>query len=247
MENGGGIVLLARWTSDWDCNVETQWWYCIKDTPFDISKLKSKRRYEINKGKRNFATKRIHPVDYSSELLKITELAFEGWPEKYRPKLDKQKFLRDIENWNDAIVIGVFSIDDNKMSGYAKLYDHDTYCFFTEMRTDPACEHLAINAALINGILEYFDDKLKNGYVIIDGERSIRHESAFQNYLEKYFEFRKAYCRLNIRYRIGFGMVVKVLYPFRKYLNIDTKLGNNISGIMKMEEIKRSCEGNNYE
>ncbi len=23
----------ARWTSDFDCNHETNWWYCIKDTP----------------------------------------------------------------------------------------------------------------------------------------------------------------------------------------------------------------------
>ncbi len=42
----------ARWTTDFDCGYETEWWYCIKDTPFDISKLNSKKRYEINKGKK---------------------------------------------------------------------------------------------------------------------------------------------------------------------------------------------------
>lgn len=43
-------VLLAKWESEWDCGDKTDWWYCIKDTPFEIERLKSKRRYEINKG-----------------------------------------------------------------------------------------------------------------------------------------------------------------------------------------------------
>jgi hypothetical protein len=33
-----GMPLLARWTSDFDCGYETEWWYCIKDSPFDIRK-----------------------------------------------------------------------------------------------------------------------------------------------------------------------------------------------------------------
>ena len=49
-----GYPILARWTSDFDCNEKTNWWYVIKDTPFDISKIKAKRRYEINKGMKFF-------------------------------------------------------------------------------------------------------------------------------------------------------------------------------------------------
>lgn len=36
-------ALLARWITNWDCKEETNWWYVIKDEPFDISSLKSKR------------------------------------------------------------------------------------------------------------------------------------------------------------------------------------------------------------
>lgn len=50
----GGIPLFARWTSDWPCGKETQWWYCLKDTPFDIEKIKSNYRYKIRKGERYF-------------------------------------------------------------------------------------------------------------------------------------------------------------------------------------------------
>lgn len=45
-----GKPYLARWTSSFDCGHETNWWYVIKDTPFDINELKKKRRYEIRKG-----------------------------------------------------------------------------------------------------------------------------------------------------------------------------------------------------
>ena len=45
--SGGGVPLLARWTEDFDCGYETEWWYVIKDTPLDLSKLKKKRRYDI--------------------------------------------------------------------------------------------------------------------------------------------------------------------------------------------------------
>lgn len=46
-----GAHLLARWTTDWDCGHKTQFWYVIKDDMYDISVLKRKRRYKINKEK----------------------------------------------------------------------------------------------------------------------------------------------------------------------------------------------------
>ena len=33
-------ALFARWTSEFDCGYETNWWYVIKDEPFDITTLK---------------------------------------------------------------------------------------------------------------------------------------------------------------------------------------------------------------
>ena len=50
-------AMLARWTTNFDCGYETEWWYCIKDTPFEPEKLSSKRRYEITKAERNFEVK----------------------------------------------------------------------------------------------------------------------------------------------------------------------------------------------
>lgn len=46
---------------------------------------------------------------------------------------------------------------------------------------------------MVARILEDNNDRLNKGFYINDGARSIRHETAFQDYLEKYFGFRKAY------------------------------------------------------
>ena len=61
----------ARWTTDYDCGYEIGLWYVVRDTPFDITKLKLKRRYEITKGKKNFEVRRIDDLKYVEGLFNI--------------------------------------------------------------------------------------------------------------------------------------------------------------------------------
>lgn len=75
----GGQPLLARWTEDYDCQQKTEWWYVIKDTMFDINELKAKRRYEINKGKKNFEVRRIDHSIYVDDLFKVQIAAYQSW------------------------------------------------------------------------------------------------------------------------------------------------------------------------
>lgn len=237
----GGKPLLARWTTNFDCGFETGWWYCIKDTPFDASKLNSKKRYEINKGKKNFDVKVIDPIKYVDEIYEVTIAAYESWPEKYRPSLDEGSFKASIEKWEDKRILGAFTKNDGLFAGYAYLTEHDNYIEFNMLRVIPKYERLAINAAIVNGILELYNDKICHNFYILDGARSISHETAFQDYLEKYFEFRKAYCRLNIKYNSGVGLVVKILYFFRNVLRkLDSvSMIHSVNSILKMEEIVR--------
>lgn len=69
------------------------------------------------------------------------------------------------------------------------------------------------------------------------------HEIHFQDWLEKYFQFRKAYCVLHIEYRKPIGIVIKILYPFRELLKKkNSGLLKKINAILLMEEWKRECE-----
>lgn len=256
---GGGTPLLARWTTDFDCGYETNWWYVIKDEPFDISTLKSKRRYEVKKGIKNFDVRHINPVDYKDELYKVQVAAFSAYPEKYRPaNLTVEKLGESIDKWiqNGSDVFGTFRINENEdqvtgvqqdenvlsiLVGYSVLTKKNKVIYFDIEKTNPAFERDGVNAATVYGILEYYEDDLRNGYYISDGERPINHETHFQDYLEKYFGFRKAYCKLNVAYQKNIKRIVNVLYSFRRVL---IKFDKNpsihkINGVLKMEEIVR--------
>lgn len=240
-----GTPYLARWTTDFDCGYETEWWYCIKDTPFDIFALPSKKRYEINKGLKNFDVKVIAPSEYKDDLYEITVDAYSSWSNKYRPSVDEDKFKTSIDVWKDPIVVlGAFLKETGVLSGYAYLTEEYGYVNFNVMRTKPNCEKRGINAALVAGVCEYYSERLSdgNGFYICDGSRNILHKTSFQNYLEKYFGFRKAYCRLNLLYRKPFGTIVSLLMPFRKcLLKLDGfTVVSKINGILRMEEIGRS-------
>ena len=239
--NSGGKALLARWTSDFDCEDETEWWYVIKDTPFDISALKSKRRYEIKKGIGNFDVRIIDPMCYPEELYSITVAAFSSWPSKYRPSVEHDSFVRALEQWSDALVYGAFSKSDDKMCGYAFLKKENKCFDFQVLRVIPSYENQAINAAIVAAILEDQRAFIENGGYICDGARSIRHETAFQDYLEKYFGFRKAYCKLHVEYRKSFGWIIKIAYPFRKIVQKLRVMGpfSQLSAILTMEELIR--------
>lgn len=251
IENGniwnidGKTPLLVRWTTDFDCGYETNWWYVIKDTPFDISKLKAKRRYEINKGIKNFEIKEIEPTNYANELCDVQIAAYSAYPKKYRQSVDRVKFIESVQKWDCFICIGAFARESEKLCGYVLLSkESESYVDFKVMRTNPECEREGVNAALVEGILKYFNSFLANGGYICDGARSINHETAFQDYLEKYFGFRKAYCKLHIAYKPRLKRVVHLLYPIRKFLLKMDGIGalHSINAVLKMEEICRNEE-----
>lgn len=242
MDNKPQIV---RWTTNFDCGYETQWWYCIKDNPLDVDALSSKKRYEINKGKKNFEVKKIDPAHYWEEMYDVTIKAFANRPDKIGITPDKMKFKEHVERWQyPIVVIAAFSREDGRMSGFSFLIENDTFVDFSMLRVTPNYEKLAVNAAIVGGICDYYKDRLSagDGFYISDGARNILHQTAFQDYLEKYFSFKKAYCHLHIKYRKDIELIVKILMPLRKILYKLEKnsLARKIAGILKMEEISRS-------
>lgn len=240
-KNWGEYILFARWCTDFDCSIVTDWWYVIKDEPFDISLIKAKRRYEINKGRKNFDVKEILPTSYRESIYEVTIEAYSSWPEKYRPVVNKKMFMKNIDAWDKSVVIGGFDRKTGELCGYAVLNETERHVEFNVLRVRPEHEKNAINAAMVDGIIEKYNARLGKNYYINDGSRAIRHETAFQDYLEKYFGFRKAYCKLKIKYRFPFGVMIKMIYPFRSLISDKSKMGSVFSSLLRMEEISRSC------
>lgn len=238
----GGKPLLVRYTSDYDCADATEFWYVVKDTPLDLSALKAKRRYEINKGLKNFDVLPIDPTLYGEALYEVQQAAFSAYPAKYRPRLDRDAFLTGLGGWTDCTVYGAFSREDGRLAGYSILQnERDGYADFSVQKTDPAYESKGLNAALVAGMLEDKRELLLSGGYICDGARSISHETAFQDYLEKYFGFRKAYCGLELVYRPPVRLCVALLFPFRSLLRRLDSVGaiHRINGVLTMEAIRR--------
>jgi hypothetical protein len=104
---GGGRPLFARWTSHFDCGYETEWWWCILDKPFDISALKSKYRYDINKGLRNFEIKALDTEIYAEQMYNVNIEAFKAYSINVTIQ-NKDEYLNSIKENNDIIVIGAF-------------------------------------------------------------------------------------------------------------------------------------------
>ena len=113
---------------------------CDKDTPFDINELKSKRRYEINKGKKNFTVKRINPTDYQNEMVEVTKSAYSSWPEKYRPIVDENQFKQGLSSWKNNIVYGGFDNEDNRLCAYSYLIEYSGHLEFSVLRACPESE-----------------------------------------------------------------------------------------------------------
>lgn len=240
--NLDGAPLLARWVTDFDKLDSGEWWYVIKDTPFDISKLKAKRRYEINRGMKNFDVRVIDPREYKERIYEIQVAAFAEYPEKYRPTVEKESFIESIDEWGEFTAHGAFLKETGELMGYTLIYaENERYIDFRVLKAMPDAEKLSVNAALCAGIMEHLGEFFEMGGILCDGARSVSHETHFQDYLEKNFGFRKAYCKLCVAYSPKMKPIVKVLYPFRRLL---LKLDGNskihsINGVLKMESIVR--------
>lgn len=183
----------------------------------------------------------IDPVEHVEDIIRIQRLAWANYPVAFRPESNPEGLRKGIDKWRNYCTFGAFSVELNQLSGYALISEHENWANFAVLKVIPECEKLAINAAIVAAICEHYNDRLGDSFYISDGERNIVHITAFQDYLAKYFNFRKAYCKLNLKYKKPIGLCVKVLMPFRLLIKkLDTKpLFSKASAILLMESISQ--------
>ena len=240
--------LLARWTENYDCGHETAFWYCILDKPFDIKQVKGNIRYKINKGNRLFEIKQIEPLNYTEELFHVSVAAYEAYPPKYRPAVNYDVFCKQIENYsasiknNKTLFYGAFFQETQELCGYHIVNVEKEYMECNTLKVMPSYEKYQINAALVYKWVIDATAFIENGGYLHNGTKSINHETAFQEYLEHYFGFRKAYCDLKVVYKPNIKILIKFLFCFRKILGkIDSiRVVHSINSVLKMEEITRN-------
>ena len=241
-------AFLARWTSDFDCGHPTQWWYCICDDFTPLNELSTKQRYRIKKGLEQCNIQRI-----TNETLTLSEKdiaqvlidSFMDYPAKYRPDLSIDKWIAEVRSKLDNPEIDVWLASDQRngeLIGYGYCTKNGSIVYLNQIKVPTKYLAKEVNAAFAYSLCEYYLQQL-DFQMIIDGERNIKHETKYQDFLVRVINFRYAYCKLNIIYSPLMKCAVYTLYPFRKLFGLIGKkcsLFYNVFCILKQEEIRRS-------
>lgn len=242
-------LLLARWETNWDCGNKTEWWHCIKDDYYTTKNLKSRKRYEINKGKRHFDVKKIdNPYKYYKEIYQVYKEAYTSYPELYRPIIKEEDIKEKINRSINQDVIGAYDKEGN-LKGVSIITVHNEWVDLSELRVFPSEERKQINAAIVDFICNYYINELGKKY-IDDGARNISHITKFQEYLVEYFGFRYAYSSLNIVYNPLVKLVLTIARPFRKIIKIlatKNRMVYNLESLLKQDDICRSFEKRSHD
>ncbi len=230
-------ALFIRYTSEWDRDI-SEFWYIIKDVNEGLETYKSKIRYQIKKGLKNCIVKKVSKETIAESGYDVYVKAFEHYRTFHKPKLE-DNFKKEIMNSSDDF----WAVYHNRLLiAYANNFIENNICHYNSMKFNPSFFKLYPSYALIYTMNSHYINE-KGCIYVNDGARSIAHNTNIQELLIKKFNFRKAYCKLNIYYRKDIAILIFILYPFRKILK---KINNNfiqkISIILKQEEIKRSFE-----
>lgn len=232
--------LIARWTSDFDCKEETNFWYIIRTAPYDVGQLSKSTRKNIRRGEKKCYVRELQDGD--------EENIYDCYKEAYK-RYDKADNFRSSESIEEEfrnrkrenlIYYGAFDRESDFLIGFfiCKLYSD--YVETKVSKFNPKYMSLrpsdVLNHYILNIWLNYPHIKYINS-----GTRNLNHKTNVQEYKVRTFGYRKAYCKLHIRYRTWFNIIIKFLYCFKNlfYGLDDNDLLHKVNVILKMEDISR--------
>ena len=229
--------LLARWTTDFDCGYETNWWYLIRSAPFNMEDVSAKERKSIRQALKKSYVKRIDPAEHIDELYACYLSAFSQYETADNLK-SRNQFINltspSVECW------GGFDTETDKLIGYMTVAVYDVYAEIQTAKFDPAYFKSQASDSLYYTLLSHYLEERGKQYVC-SGSRNINHKTGTQEYKIRRFGYRKAYCRLHIEYNPKVKPIIKVLYIFRKLLRKLDKITriHQINAVLLMEELVR--------
>ena len=236
--NLDGPPLFARWTTDFDCGYETNWWYVICEAPFDMENVSSKEKKSVRQALRKSYAKKIDPSEYVDELYECLTAAFQKY-ENADNFQTKESFANSMKNC-PLDVWGGFDIETDKLIAYMTVAVYDDYVEFCTAKIHPNYFKSQASDTVYYTLLNFYLNECQKKYVC-SGTRNINHKTGTQEYKVRRFGYRQAYCNLHIKYSPKMKVIVKVLYPFRKILNKMDKITkiHQINAVLLMESLVR--------
>lgn len=217
---------MVRNTFCFDQKEESDFWYIIKDSFGGMDELSSNERRKIRRANKIFDFQLIDNEILIKEGYPIIKATFDDYKITDRPMNERvfNEYLDSCSKKNYDYW-GVFDKNTEKLIGFCAVHVWDDSCEYGVIGILPEYKHNATYPyyGLFFRMNEYYLGEKKFKYVS-DGSRSITEHSNIQNFLIQKFKFRKAYCKLKIHYKWWFGVVVRVLFPFRNFIsNINVK------------------------
>jgi hypothetical protein len=228
---------LLRYCSDAH-GKETRWWYVVCDK-YDPSALSQNTRSKLRRGLRRCAVEQVSPDWLAENGYACYASAFN----RYRNAMPvaQQDFRRQIEKMRTGPFEcwGVFV--GQHLAGYSQCVIERQSAATSVIKLDPSFLKYYTSYALLHGIAEHY--VCQRGLIVINGNRSILHGTAFQEFLLK-LGFKKLFCRLNIAYRPWLNVGIRVAFPFRSLLGSlpDHARLHDMRALMIQEEIRRACQ-----
>lgn len=230
LKKGG---LLVRNTYDFDCEEKTKFWYVIKDQFEGFEELSPRVRNKVRHALSNFD---YQPISFYtlSNAYPILKETFDHYPVQDR-KMNLEVFdqylnhckERNFDYW------GIFEKSTRQLVGFCTVNNWKTCCEYglSAIRTQYKSNGYYPYYGLYYVLNQYY---LKDQYFdyVSDGSRSITEHSNIHDFLIQNFNFREAYCRLQVHYNGWMKTAVKILYPFRKNIAVP-----QVKAILNMESM----------
>ena len=228
LKKGGWLV---RNTYDFDCKNPTKFWYIIKDEFGGMEEMSKGNRKKLRHAFRSFDFRFVDNAMLRREGYPIIKATFDDYHVKDRSMNEDvfNEYLdhcskRNYDYW------GIFIKNTNKLIGFCTVNVWDNSCEYGITGILPEYKHNSTYPyyGIYYKMNEYYLGE-KHFIYVNDGSRSITEHSNIQPFLEQNFKFRKAYCKLKLHYKWWFGIIVRLLYPFRNIIP-----NRNIQAVLKM-------------
>lgn len=236
LTDGVNKPVLARYTTNFDCSEETNFWYVVKDGPFVFDDLSSKYKRSVKTSLKRCEVIKIEPLQYIKELFEVYESAYTKYHEADN-RIDITSFSKYCENSNDDWW-AAFSVEDHIMIGYIICKNFETYAETVIAKYNPEYQRLRQSDAMHYVVLDYYLNTLKKKF-ILSGARSINHKTNVQDYEISNWKYRKAYCKLHVIFNKKYRRLITVLFPFRKFFLLFDKIVriHQLNSLLKMYEL----------
>lgn len=205
---------------DFDSPSETSFYAVIKDQFGDMEELSKKVRTKVRKALKTYEIRKATLDEMLRYGADIYYNAFAKYKGKCHPdsKENLEARFRMVAENDDYDAWIMFRIEDHAPVAWSITHVFENMCEYETVKVDAAfLDSTYPSYGLFFTMNQHYLGERKLSYVNA-GWRSVTLHSNIQPFLIEQFNFRKAYCKMNMRYKFPLNIAVSMLFPLRKIL-----------------------------